>query len=565
MNLKNSIFAKTLVSLYKINLNKSSEVHSIVIDSIFKALVMVEGDLNQAKLEMAINTATGSWLDYWGDFFNVPRERRESDEQYSARIIQETVEPKVTLNAIKRAAARWLNRKNDTNYTQEDINVFEPWKFLLKYSQKGTLSGNEKTTDAEYWRYGVIEVSIPDTESINFELISYLNTVKAAGIQIVYSYRPYWDVVNGYELPDPMFETRVCNNFVSNIQSLSKSHSKGLYLLPNYNFPGMTDSDFFGGLNNPNNPLSGFSNIASSVGVCRDIPLSWDKIRLYEGSPITSLSDISIVLEKDYEDTTIGDVLSLENLDNPYIKEPFSELDVFNVYDTLDLFGDATVDSVTVADLKGIEISEEKAYEIMYEFNITLLDLMQKYPDRNLSDLTVSELTELRQSSIGDLRSVGRLSYSLAPIQVTTLSEFDYYTALVPNQRNTESSPIFDCVTKSGFLKGLNSITLLSSNLSPNDILRYYSYETLGDLFIQQTIDFEEEYLKLREHKFSLGDDSYKNWISEAYLKRLIGDEYVERSIEELFENNHIINELLKVEPVYCNILMPTKIITTQI
>lgn len=565
MELKNSIFAKTLRSLYKINLNKSNEVHSIIIDAIFKTLVMVEGDLNQAKLEMAINTATGVWLDYWGDFFNIPRERKESDEQYSARIIQDTIEPKVTLNAIKRAAARWLNRRNDAEYTQEDITVFEPWKYLLKYSQRGLLSGNAKMTDEEYWRYGIIEVSIPDTESINFELISYLNTIKAAGVQIEYSYRPYWEVVDGYTLLNPVFESRVCGQYTSNIQTQPKSHSKGLYLLPDYEFPGMDDSDFFGGLNEPEYPLSGFPNIVSSVGIHRDLPVSWSKIRLYEESPLTSLPDISIVLSKSYEETTIGDALSLENLDNPYIKSPIGEIDTYNAYDILDLIGESTLESITVKDLKGIEISEEKSYEIMYEFNITLLGLMQMFPDRDLSSLTVAELTRLRQSSLGNQRSIGRLSHSLLPIQITTSGEFDYHKALISNQRDIESSPIFDSLIKSGFLKGLNSITLLSSNLSPNDLLRYYSYETLESLSIQQTVDFEEEYLNLRELKFSLNDDSYKNWISEAYLKKILSEEYIEYSLEKLMENRHVINELLKVEPVHYNVLIPTVITTSQI
>ena len=112
---------------------------------------------------------------------------------------------------------------------------------------------------------------------------------------------------------------------------------------------------------------------------------------------------------------------------------------------------------------------------------------------------------------------------------------------------------------------GLNSITLLSSNLSPQDIMRYYSYGTLRNLSVQQTINFENEYLKMRELKFSLDDNSYKNWISELYLKKVLSDEYDEYTIEELIENTHVINELLKVEPVYYNVLMPTVITTSQI
>jgi hypothetical protein len=562
VELKNSIFAKTLRSLYKVNLNKSNEVHSTVIDVIFKALIMANDDLNQARLEMAINTATGSWLDYWGDFFNIPRERKESDEQYSARIIQETIEPKVTLNAIKRATARWLNRKNNTKYTQKDINIFEPWKYLLKYSQRGLLSGNAKMTDSEYWRYGVIEVSIPDTESLSFELMSYLNTIKAAGVQIFYSYRPYWDVIDGYGTVDPVFESRTCNNFISYIQPYSKPHVDGLYLLPNFEFSGMTDSDFAEGLNSSSHPLSGFPVVDSMVGIHRDLPLVWDKIRYYEGSYLTSLPDISTVLSKSYEDTTINDALELENSDNPHIKLPI-ESQLYNIQDTLNILNKG-IDTITVSDLVRIEVSDEKSYEIMYEFNITLLDLMEKFPDKDLSELTPAEILELAQESLGKQRQIGRLSHSLLPIQITTLDEIDYHKSLVLNYRYIESSPVFNSLIKSGFLKGLNSITLLNSNLSPQDVMRYYSYGTLRNLSIQQTIDFENIFLKSKELKFSPDNENHKSWLSELKLKGILGEEYVE-STGELTENNHVINELLKVEPVYYNVLMPTVITTLQL
>ena len=564
MELKNSIFAKTLRSLYKINLNKSSEVHSVMIDAIFRALVMAEGDLNQAKLEMAINTATGSWLDYWGDFFNIPRGRKETDSQYSVRIIQETVEPKVTINAIKRSVARWLNRRNGTNYTQHDITVLEPWKYLLKYSQRGVLSGNAKMTDEEYWRYGVIEVSMPDTEPISLELMSYLNTIKAAGVQVFYRYRPHWGVVDGYGTVNPVFETRICNQFTSFTHSYSKVHADGLYLLPNYEFPGMNDSDFDGGLNDLNHPLSGFPEVALTVGIYRDLPLTWDKIRLYENSPLTSLEDISTILSKSYEDTTIEDALSLENSDNPYVKTPV-DISVYNVYDALDLFGDKSINNITIEDLAGIEISDKRIYEAMYEFNITMLELLKRFPNRNLSTLTMSEILELTQQSISNPRNIGRLSHSLAPIQITTLGNSNKYQLMILNQRNIESSPIFNNLIESGFLRGLNGITLLSSNLSPQDVMRYYSYGTLRKLSIQKTIDFEKEYMETRELKFSLEDDSYKTWLSESYLRKILNGEYEDYPIEELMRSTHVINELLKVEPVYYNVLMPTVIITSQI
>lgn len=86
MNLKNSIFYKNIITLYKLNLNATNEVHRVVIDALFKVFVMTHGDIDQAKLQMCLLTATGQWLNVWGDYFNVPREPGEDDGVYRDRI-----------------------------------------------------------------------------------------------------------------------------------------------------------------------------------------------------------------------------------------------------------------------------------------------------------------------------------------------------------------------------------------------------------------------------------------------------------------------------------------------
>ena len=67
--LLNSIFYKSLIALYKLNIGADGRAKSLIIDAIFQSLVIQKDGLNVAILEMALETASGEWLDYWGNTF----------------------------------------------------------------------------------------------------------------------------------------------------------------------------------------------------------------------------------------------------------------------------------------------------------------------------------------------------------------------------------------------------------------------------------------------------------------------------------------------------------------
>ena len=140
MKLKSTIFTKCLRTLYKINMDKSNEVHVAIIEALYSIFVDVKDDVNQANLEMCLKTATGVWLDAWGSYFYISREVGELDQAYADRIIAEVIQPKVTVDALKRATARWLNRKNGDRWKPDDIVLYEPWTGLMKLSHRGALS-----------------------------------------------------------------------------------------------------------------------------------------------------------------------------------------------------------------------------------------------------------------------------------------------------------------------------------------------------------------------------------------------------------------------------------------
>ena len=65
-------FLKYLRGIFKTALQEGT-VHHAVIQSIYDAFVMVDGDIDLMRLEMCLSTASGKWLDYWGDFCTVNR------------------------------------------------------------------------------------------------------------------------------------------------------------------------------------------------------------------------------------------------------------------------------------------------------------------------------------------------------------------------------------------------------------------------------------------------------------------------------------------------------------
>lgn len=193
-------FLTYLRGIYKINLTQSSKVHNALIQSIYDCFIMARGDLDVMRLEMCLTTASGYWLDCWGEFFSVYRKSGEADEHYSKRIIDSVIQPKSTIPAIKDSIVDYLNSEYNKNYTRDDVIIKEPWKDLAKYSHKGTLSNSARFFSGDYWCHAVMDISIP--EKITSELVDLVNSVKAAGVKVIWSILNQYDIVSGFNDAD---------------------------------------------------------------------------------------------------------------------------------------------------------------------------------------------------------------------------------------------------------------------------------------------------------------------------------------------------------------------------
>lgn len=213
-----------LRGIYKLNLSAASKVHNAIIQSIYDCFIMARDDLTAMRLEMCLSTATGHWLDCWGEFFSVYRKSGETDKSYSKRIIYEVTQPKSTIPAVKDGIINYLNSKYNKSYTREDIIVKEPWKEIAKYSHKGTLSNTARFFSGDYYCHAIMDISIP--EQITDDLIDLINSIKAAGVKILWSILNQYDIVSGFNEADDAWAA-----YSRHIQSMTKRNQfSGLVL-----------------------------------------------------------------------------------------------------------------------------------------------------------------------------------------------------------------------------------------------------------------------------------------------------------------------------------------------
>ena len=308
MKFLNSIYYKSLVALYKLNTNKDGRAKSIIIDAIFEALVIGKDGLNSAIMQMALETATDDWLDFWGNFLGIYRMYDEEDNEYRLRIIEEIIAPKSTIPALKKATARFLKNNHKINVGEDSITIFEPWTELLKFDDRGVLDGNGRMISYDYWNYAVIDISIPDSSLITPQLIDYLNKVKAGGVKIFFSIAPNWGIVI-----DPEWEEKrhkVWQKIYRQTLMMAKEHSDGFILMRDGDLSKLKENDR-GGTLDSYGVLEGRQKVYwNGIGLMRSLYIT-GPIRNHINSAVQSLEDYKTI--SDNENLTIEDASKLED------------------------------------------------------------------------------------------------------------------------------------------------------------------------------------------------------------------------------------------------------------
>lgn len=306
MNFLNSIYYKSLSALYNLNVDANGRTKNIIVDAIFKALVMGKQGLDEAKLEMALETASGYWLDVWGKTFGVYRVANEKDDHYRIRIIEEVIAPKNTIPALKRATSRYLDTYKNQYVDPTDIRIFEPWTELIILDTRGQIDDNGRLVSHDYWNHGVIDISLPDTSLITKDLIDYLNEIKAAGVKITFSISPVWGIVK-----DPNKDKNKYNVWLKIHQRffIQIARANRAFGLLERQFLGIDDSST-GGIIDQSLLIEGPQKVFfEGINLTRSF-YATGPIRRHFNSAVLSLNEYEYL---DKENMTIGDAYKLEN------------------------------------------------------------------------------------------------------------------------------------------------------------------------------------------------------------------------------------------------------------
>ncbi|SDY39586.1 hypothetical protein SAMN05421754_100887 [Nitrosomonas sp. Nm58] len=143
-----------------------------LMDSYAIELEIAAGSIDQALLQMYLDTAQSEWLDYWGEYFGFPREGR-TDAEYSAYIIDEALRPRNNALAIEDTIKR---------LTQEDVHIYEPWKDIFVLSES-KLSERYHLHGAHYYTFATIQ-PVGNAGTNWGKVIPLIRRNKAGGIML---------------------------------------------------------------------------------------------------------------------------------------------------------------------------------------------------------------------------------------------------------------------------------------------------------------------------------------------------------------------------------------------
>lgn len=175
-----SSFLKNLHPLLrrKKDKNLNEDINYILLNTLNEELNTVERDTIESKLQSSLKSATGTYLDKFGDWFGVYRKVDEEDDKYRQRIIKYLLLKRGTNNAIIEGIKYYLDR-DDLN-----ISIYEPFKNIF-YTNKSELNGNDKLM-GYYYRFAVINVTIGNYFPL--EIIDIINEFKPAGVKLYVTY-----------------------------------------------------------------------------------------------------------------------------------------------------------------------------------------------------------------------------------------------------------------------------------------------------------------------------------------------------------------------------------------
>jgi len=153
--------------------------HGALLTTFRQIIEAVENGISNILKNRDFSTATGKYLDKWGQFYGISRYQDEDDEQYRKRLILEITSAKLTVASMIRTITLF-----SPDLSENEISIFEPFRELLPLNN-GFTTNNSILPGYTYWTWGIVDVQTqkPVSERAKQKLEEY----KAAGVIITYS------------------------------------------------------------------------------------------------------------------------------------------------------------------------------------------------------------------------------------------------------------------------------------------------------------------------------------------------------------------------------------------
>lgn len=173
-------FLKNLHPLLRRKKNEydNKDPNYAIIDMFSEELNSIERDALDSRIQSSLNTATGKYLDIYGDWYGLYRKDDEKDETYRDRIIEYVLLKRGTNNSIIDAIRRFLD--DEEIY----VNVYEPFQNIF-YTNKSHLNGEDHLM-GDYYRFAIIDITIG--KRFPLEIIEEINKFKPAGVKVFFTY-----------------------------------------------------------------------------------------------------------------------------------------------------------------------------------------------------------------------------------------------------------------------------------------------------------------------------------------------------------------------------------------
>lgn len=168
------------------------DTHFAILNAIDMSLRDLEETTINSKIQSSLKTATGKYLEEFGDFLGVYRKewdtKIERDSEFRERIIEALDIPRGTNDSIERAVRRYLEDQSI------GVEVHEMWKSITRLNDPNTKLGSSKL-QGEYYQFATIDVHVGTPFELS--LVRLIEDYKPAGVKLHVTYDPNMYVVEG--------------------------------------------------------------------------------------------------------------------------------------------------------------------------------------------------------------------------------------------------------------------------------------------------------------------------------------------------------------------------------